>query len=611
MDIITADMETFYSREYSLSRLTTEEYIRDRQFQVIGVSVKVNDEPPEWFSGTARETIAWLRRFDWENSALIAHNAMFDAAILSWRCGIKPARLIDTLSMSRAMFGVDAGHSLKVLAERLHLPAKGDEVTRAMGKRRLDFEPHELADYAEYCKLDVHLTYEAFRRMMEWGFPVQELKLIDATIRMFTDPMLELDGPLLEGHLINTQRQKQQLLDDAGVSDKKDLMSNPKFADMLRALGVEPPMKISATTGKETYAFAKTDEAFRELEDHEDPRVQALVSARLGNKSTLEETRTQRFIDMAKRGKFPVPLYYYGAHTGRWSGRDKINLQNLPSRGPNAKKIKQGIVAPDGYMLVDCDSSQIEARVLAWLAEQEDLVQAFRDREDVYKIMASSIYGTPVAEVDKAQRQVGKTVILGAGYGVGHVKLQAFLKMQAGVDVPLDEAKRIIDIYRNTNDKISDLWRQAQAMVKGLLHGDKYAVGRPGVVDVVPDEYGIRLPSGLLIRYPGLYAEEGAQGLEMFYKTRKGPSRIYGGKNVENLCQALARCIIGEQLLKINKRYRVVLTVHDSVVSCVPEDQVDEARDYIETCMRWTPDWAEGLPVDCESGVGKSYGACG
>jgi hypothetical protein len=610
MDIITADFETFYDRQYSLSRLTTEEYIRDKRFQVIGVSVKVNEDPPEWFSGTARGTIEWLHGFDWEHSALVAHNTMFDAAILSWRCGIKPARLIDTLSMSRAMFGVDAGHSLKALAQRLHLPSKGDEVTRAIGKRRLDFTPQELADYAEYCKLDVHLTYEAFRRMVERGFPKQELQLIDATLRMFTDPVLELDGPLLEGHLINTQRQKQKLLDDAGAADKKDLMSNNKFADMLRELEVEPPMKTSPTTGKETYAFAKTDEAFRELEDHEDPRVQALVSARLGNKSTLEETRTQRFIDMAKRGKFPVPLYYYGAHTGRWSGRDKVNLQNLPSRGPNAKKIKQGIVAPDGHMLIDCDSAQIEARVLAWLAEQEDLVQAFRNKEDVYKIMASNIYGTRVDEIDKGQRQVGKVVILGAGYGVGHVKLQAFLKMQAGVDVPLDEAKRIIDVYRHTNDRISGLWRQAQSMLKGLLHGDKYQVGRPGVLEVVPDEHGIRLPSGLFIRYNGLYAEEGEKGLEMFYKTRKGPSRIYGGKNVENLSQALARCIIGEQLLKINKRYRVVLTVHDSIVSCVPEDQVDEARDYIETCMRWTPDWAEGLPVDCESGVGKSYGAC-
>jgi len=609
MDVITADFETFYSREYSLSKLTTEEYIRDKRFQVIGVSVKVNEEPPEWFSGTARETIKWLHGFDWEGSALVAHNTLFDAAILSWRCGVKPARLIDTLSMSRAMFGVDAGHSLKLLAARLHLPAKGDEVTRALGKRRLDFTPQELADYADYCRLDTHLTYEAFRRMMERGFPVQELKLIDATLRMFTDPMLELDAPLLEGHLMATQKQKQKLLDDAGVTDKKDLMSNNKFADMLRGLEVEPPMKVSPTTGKETYAFAKTDEAFRELEDHENPHVQALVSARLGNKSTLEETRTQRFIDMAKRGKFPVPLYYYGAHTGRWSGRDKVNLQNLPSRGPNAKKIKKGIVAPEGYVLIDCDSSQIEARVLAWLAGQDNLVQAFRDREDVYKIMASSIYGVDVDDVTKDQRFVGKTTILGAGYGMGYKKFCLQLG-NFGFDMDEDEAARVIDVYRHANDKISGLWKQSQSALKGLLHGDKYPIGRPGVVEVVPDEVGVRLPSGLMIRYNGLYAEEGERGFEYFYKTRKGPSRIYGGKIVENLCQALARCIIGDQLLKIDKRYRVVLTVHDSVVSCVPEDEVDDAREYIETCMRWTPAWAEGLPVDCESGVGKSYGDC-
>lgn len=610
MQTITADFETYYARDYSLSKMTTEEYIRDKRFQVVGVSIKVGEEPPEWFSGPARETLQFLHGFDWENSILVAHNAMFDAAILSWRCGIKPARLVDTLSMSRAMFGVDAGHSLKMLAQRLHLPSKGDEVTRAIGKRRRDFMPQELADYADYCKMDVHLTYEAFRKMMERGFPVQELKLIDATMKMYTDPVLELDRVLLEGHLIATQKRKQELLDAAGVTDKKDLMSNNKFADMLRDLGVTPPTKTSNTTGKETYAFAKTDEGLRALEDHEDPRVQALVSARLGNKSTLEETRTQRFIDMAGRGKFPIPLYYYGAHTGRWSGRDKINLQNLPSRGPNAKKIKKGILAPEGHMLVDCDSSQIEARVLAWLAGQEDLVQAFRDKEDVYKIMASSIYGVGVEDVTKDQRFVGKTTILGAGYGMGSKKF-CLQMANFGFEMDEDEAARVIDIYRHTNNRISSLWKEAQAALRGLIHGDKYGIGRRGVLEVVPEELGILLPSGLMLRYAGLSAEQTEKGYEYSYKTRKGPSRIYGGKIVENVCQAIARCIIGEQLLKINERYRVVLTVHDSVVSCVPEDDLDEAREYIEDCMRWTPKWAAALPIDCESGVGKSYGDCG
>jgi len=610
MDTIACDFETFYSREYSLSKMTTEEYIRDPRFQVIGVSVKVNEGDTGWFSGTAKETLAFLRQYDWENSAMIAHNTLFDGAIMSWRCGIRPKVLIDTLSMSRAMFGVDAGHSLKALAGRLGLPAKGDEVTRAIGKRRADFTAREMHDYGEYCRLDVHLTYEAFRKMTLMGFPKSELKLIDLTLKMFTDPALELDVPHLQGHLIRTQREKEQMLADAGIADRRDLLSNQKFADLLRGLGVEPPMKTSPATGKPTYAFAKNDESFQALAEHDDLRVQTLVSARLGTKSTLEETRTERFISIGQRGKFPVPLRYYAAHTGRWGGTDKINMQNLPSRGPNAKQLKKAIRAPEGYMLVDCDSSQIEARVLAWLAEQEDLVAAFARGEDVYKIMASKIYGVDVADIDKGQRQVGKTVILGAGYGVGHNKLQLFLKTQAGVDVDLDEAKRIIDIYRHLNARISGLWKSAQRTVEYLERGDALAFGRPGVLGVDVDDTAIVLPNGLPIRYDGLFAEQGEKGYEYQYKTRRGPKRLYGGACVENVTQALARIVVGEQMLKIAKRYRVVLTVHDSVVSCVPEAEVGEAREYIETCMRWTPDWAEGLPVNCESGVGESYGDC-
>lgn len=610
MDVITLDFETYYSKAYSLSKITTEEYIRDPRFQVIGVSAKVNDQPTQWFSGAARETLAFLRGFNWETSALLSHNTMFDGAILSWRCGIKPARLLDTMCMSRALHGVNARHSLAAVAERYGVGQKGDEVVRAIGKRRADFTPAELRDYAAYCVKDTDLTWDIFNKMMAAGFPPAELRLIDLTLRMFTDPVLRLDVAHLEGHLMQTVRAKEALLVEAGITDKKDIMSNAKFAALLEAHGVEPPTKISPTTGKVAYAFAKTDEEFLALQEHDNIAVQTLVAARLGNKSTIEETRTQRFIEIGQRGAFPVPLRYYAAHTGRWGGTDKINLQNLPSRGPNAKQIKRAIVAPEGYVLIDCDSSQIEARVLAWWAEQDDLVQAFERKEDVYKLTASKIFGVAPDAVDKGQRQIGKVVVLGSGFGVGHVKMQAFLKMQAGVEVSLDEAKRIVDVYRHTNHKIVDLWRGAQNAIKYMAHGDKVPFGRAAVVSVDPTRSGIILPNGLPILYPNLRAQETEKGYEYIYDTRQGPTRIYGGKVVENVVQALARCVVAAQMLRIAKRYRVVLTVHDSVIACVPEDEADAARAYIESCMRWVPDWAEGLPVNCESGVGKSYGDC-
>jgi DNA polymerase I-like protein with 3'-5' exonuclease and polymerase domains len=604
VDIITLDFETYYAQDYTLSKGTTEEYIRSPRFEVIGVAVKVNDGPTEWFSGTHEETRAFLSRYDWANSFALAHNTMFDGAIMSWRFGIKPKVWLDTLCMARALHGVEVGGSLKAVAERYGVGEKGNEVVNAKNKRLADFTREELSRYASYCVNDVDLTRDVFKIMVE-KFPKQELKLIDLTLRMFIDPVLDLDTGLLETHLDKIKDWKDELLDKSGTT-KEDLMSNPKFAELLKGLDVDPPMKISPTTGKETYAFAKTDEGFKALAEDEDVRVQALVAARLGNKSTLEETRTQRFIDISKRGLLPVPIRYYAAHTGRWGGDDKINLQNLPSRGPNAKALKRAIIAPEGHMIVEADSAQIEARVLAWLAEQEDLVTAFANKEDVYKKMAYSIYNVPVDGVSKAQRQIGKVVILGAGYGVGHVKLRAFLKMQAGVEVDLDEAKRIIDIYRQSNSNIRKLWKDANNSIKYMYQGSVLQFGRQGVLEVV--DGGVRLPSGLVMRYDDLRGEQNEKGVEYTYKTRRGRTRIYGGKVIENVCQGIARCIIGEQMLKIAKRYRVVLTVHDSIACCVPYYEADDCKAYVEECMRWTPDWAKGLPVDCEAGIGVNYG---
>jgi DNA polymerase len=329
MDLITLDFETYYDKQYSLSKLTTEEYIRDPRFQVIGVSTKLNDEEPVWVTGKASEVLAHLRTLPWENAIMLCQNTMFDGAIMTWRCGIHPKVLADTMLMSRAIYGVEVSHSLKAIAERLGIGAKGDEVVNALGKRRADFTPQQMDRYGEYCRTDVTLTYMAFKLFVEAGFPKKELKLIDTTLRMFTDPVLELDRAHLERHLAEVTARKGALLDDAGITEKKDLMSNPKFAGMLRSHGVEPPMKVSPTTGKETYAFAKGDEDFVALLEHDNENVQTLMAARLGNKSTIEETRTQRFIDIAKRGPLPVPIRYYAAHTGRWGGSDKINLQNL------------------------------------------------------------------------------------------------------------------------------------------------------------------------------------------------------------------------------------------------------------------------------------------
>lgn len=608
MNLITIDFETYYAKDFGFKTHTTEEYVRDPKFEVIGVSVKLNNQPAEWASGTHEQLKQWLQKsFQWSDAFVLAHNTIFDGAILYWRFNINPRGWLDTLCLGRALHGVEVGGSLKALAERYRVGQKGDEVLNAIGKRRGDFSPEELGRYGDYCINDVELTYRLFNKMSK-GFPKKELRLIDLTLRMFIEPLLELDLPLLEQHLIEVKDRKEELLQKAAV-DKEVLMSNPKFAQLLQSMGVEPPTKISLTTGRETLALAKNDEEFKAMLEHPDDRVQALVAARLGTKSTLEETRTQRLIDIAGRGALPVPVRYYAAHTGRWGGDDKINMQNLPSRGQNANRIKQAIIAPKGHVIIDADSAQIEARVLAWLAGQDDLVEAFRNGEDVYKIMASAIYGKPVDDISKEERFVGKTTILGCGYGMGAAKFQAQLKT-FGTDIDLEEARRVIDIYRRTSGRIAALWREAQQAIVCISRGDMASLGRPGVLEVVPQEAGIRFPSGLLMRYDDLQFTEGEKGLEFSYRTRKGRTRIYGGKVIENICQGIARCIIGEQMLKIAKKYRVVLTVHDAITCVVRDADKEEAQAYIEECMRWVPEWAGGLPVNCESGVGASYGDC-
>jgi DNA polymerase len=600
--LLTVDFETYYDRDFSLSKLTTEEYVRSDSFEVIGVSVKVNEDPAQWFSGTHQQTAQWLGQFDWGSSLVLAHNTMFDSAILSWRFGIIPLGWLDTMSMAQAVVPATQSKSLASLAVYYEVGVKGTEVINALGKRRIDFTPQELARYGDYCVNDTELTYTLFNKLLD-GFPQQELKLIDLTIRMFAEPVLEVDTELLIEHLKGIREFKDKLLDASGL-DTDTLMSNNKFADWLRSRGVEPPTKISPTTGREALAFSKTDKDFLALQDHEDVIIQTAVAARLGVKSTLEETRTERFIGIGSRGRLPVPLKYYAAHTGRWGGADSLNLQNLPSR-TGSSSLKKSIVAPQGFVIIDADSAQIEARMLAWLSGQNDLVEQFTVGEDVYRLMASAIYSKDVSDITKDERFIGKTVVLGCGYGMGAEKFKNMLSLQK-VSMDKSEAERIISIYREKNFKIKQLWGQGQNALRFILQKRNAPIGQHDVVRVM--DGGLLLPSGITMRYTNLRNDKDDG---FMYDARKNEVvRIYGGKVIENIVQALARIVIGHQMLKIAERYKVVLTVHDAVACIAPETEVLEAKRYVEECMRSAPEWAVGLPLNCESGYGRSYGDC-
>ncbi len=624
MSFITLDFESYYTKGLGFKTQTTEEYVKDRRFEVIGVGVKIDDQPTTWFSGTHAEIKEHLMKIDWDDAALLCHNTLFDGCILAWHFGINPAFMYDTLCMARAIHGVDAGGSLKALALRYGIGEKGDEVIHAEGKKRLDFSEEELHRYGEYCKDDVDLTLRLFN-ILASAFPENEIKLIDMTLRMFTQPVFHVDDALLQDRLIDLQEEKMALLqtlmeklqckDEEAV--RKKLASGKQFAAILTEHNIEVPMKESKgkqSKGKMTYALAKNDEGFLKLVEHEDEFIQHLCAVRLGTMSTLEESRIQRFIDIGKRnkGRLPIPLKYYGAHTGRWAGSDKVNFQNLPSRDKKKKTLKNAVIPPDDHIVINCDSSQIEARVLAWLAGQEDVVKQFANGEDVYSSFATKIYGRPISKSNPVERFVGKTCILGLGYGTGALKLQHTLKTSPpGAIVSEDEAKSYVKTYRDANDQIIQLWRDGDGVIKDLSNWGNtkpYYYGEHKCLKITKE--GVHLPNGLMIRYPELKLNTEESKSQYTYKSRKGPVSIWGGSLVENVVQALARIVVGEQMLKVQERYRVALTVHDAAVIVVPEAQKDEALAYIVECMSVAPDWASGLPVTCEAHYGYSYGEC-
>jgi len=625
MSFITLDFESYYTKGLGFKTQTTEEYVRDRRFEVIGVGVKIDDQPTTWFSGTHTEIKEYLQKIDWTDAALLCHNTLFDACILAWHFDCHPAYLYDTLCMARAIHGVDAGGSLKALAIRYGIGEKGDEVIHAEGKKRLDFSEEELQRYGAYCVNDVDLTLRLFN-ILSSEFPQNELDLIDMTLKMFVEPMFHVDDALLQDRLIELKEEKMALLqtlmeklkckDEEAV--RKKLASGKQFAAILTEHGVEVPMKPSKgkqSKGEMTYALAKNDEGFLALVDHENEFIQQLCSVRLGTMSTLEESRIQRFIDSGKRnkGRLPIPLKYYGAHTGRWAGSDKVNFQNLPSRDKKKKTLKNAVIPPDDYIVINCDSSQIEARILVWLAGQEDVTKQFANGEDVYSVFASKIYDRPISKADPVERFVGKTCILGLGYGTGKLKLQHTLKTTPpGAIVTEDEADTYVKTYRDTNDKVIDLWHEGDRVIRTLVDwpdGKKpFYYGKNKCLEV--HRGGIKLPNGLMIRYPELHLNAEESKSQYVYKSRKGPVSLWGGSLVENVVQALARIVVGEQMLEIQKRYRVALTVHDAAVILVPESEKDEAMKYVIECMSVPPEWARGLPVACEAKWGYSYGEC-
>lgn len=586
MNLVTLDFETFFDQEYKLGKLTTEEYVRDPRFKVHCTGWKADDKPAYVMDEPRGVYAAHLRE-----SAIVCHHAQFDGLILSHHYGIRPAFWFDTLSMARLVFPHAKSHSLEALAEMLGIGRKKMPYEDFKGVR--DLPPDLYNRVAAGCANDVELTYAVFQKMLPY-VPKDELRLIDLTVRMFTEPALCFDRERLQAYLEKTQAEKEQLLQSLGV-DAAQLHSSEKFAELLRRLGVEPPTKASPRVeGKSIYAFAKTDEAMKELLDHENDTVAGLAAARLGQKSTLGETRAERLLGMGCRGALPVYLKYAGAHTLRWSGGDAVNFQNLP-RGSEHRKV---LMAPVGYALVVADLAQIECRILNWLAGQQDVLEMFRAGKDVYCEQASRALGRTITKADKAERQLFKTAELGLGYGMGAEKFASALKQQ-GITA---DAKAMVQIYRQTHPEVVGLWKQANTWLNCIPNAPK----PHKLTDVLTlQNYRIYGPGGTWLDYANLAYDADAR--EFYVTTRHGRSKMYGAKLVENVVQYLARLVLGEAMLKIAKRYRIVLTAHDEVVYLAPEKEAAEALEFGLQIMKTPPEWCSDCPLDAEGSYGERY----
>lgn len=659
MSLVTLDFESFYDTDYSLSKMTTEEYIRNSRFQSIGFAIKHGESTAEWFTGSEAYQTKILREVDWSQSAQLGHNNRFDAAILNWRFGCTPKFYLDTMSMARGLVGLATSCSLAKLGEYFQLPVvKGHEVVNAKGMRREDFTPDQLAAYGRYCANDTEMCFMLAKILMPRTL-ADELKLQDWTIRAYVEPAIILDRQALDEELAAYHRRKNALLHDAGILDVAVLRSDDTMARFLEQLGVDPPTKLSPKqknadgSPKRVWAFSKSDIDFMDLLLDEDEKVVSLVEARLGTKSSIVQSRLERLIGISTRGPMPAPMVYAGATpTRRWSGDENINIQNFPrskmARDANNQPVidpatgepviipsplRRSLTAPPGFRMAAADLSQIELRVNAWQSGQHDVLDILRNGGDVYSDQATALYGYEITKksgksIHAVERFVGKTTELQCGYQCGAAKFVHSLKVAAkrdGMVLPdtsEEFGQRIVNGYREKRSKIKRLWYIAGQGLEKLAYGMDGEIGPYPIKDAK-----IWLPNGSYLYYPELRFEEkqgeDEQGCEWVYtrylKGRMVRKKIYGGMLVENITQAVARLFVSDALLRLDsiryangeRVFKVVFSVHDELVVLF-RDHLDEK--YVRAALEWAmtlpQTWAPDLPLACEIGIGQNYAEC-
>ena len=618
-ELVTIDFETYYDSKYSLRAkiYNTSSYIMDPQFQIHCCAIKIGKKKSKCYWGREAVTKALLA-IDWTKHDLLAHNTFFDGAIAKWHLGIKPRRRFCTVQMTRGLHSDMSRASLDNICKFYGIGGKISGLEDVKGIRTEDIPKDKAARLMEYCDNDNEKCFEVFKKQIA-VYPDKEIQLIDITLSMFCDPVFLLDVERAEKSLNYEMNERLKFI-ALSRHDEKTLTSTPKFVAALEALGVDAPKKISKRTGEVSYALSETDQEFVDLQEHEDIRVVRLVQGRLAAKSTMMETRAWRMLQAQEIcNSLPVLLNYYGAKTGRWSGGNKMNFQNLPTSTkdyPMAGELRKAIMAPEGHVIIAPDSSQIEARTVAWVSGHEELLVRFRNKEDVYKWMAGLIYGIDPADVDDARRFIGKIAVLGLGYGMGAKRFQTTLSlgvMGPPVQMSMMECSRIVKMYRKINKAIVDFWQTCEDVLLDMARGGSGSFGPNGVLQY--EDTSIWLPNGMGLHYPGLRALWNSQTNELAgfkYKSNGADKHIYGGLLCENIVQALAGVIIREEMVEVDNLYtkaklrkgeiaKIATMTHDEIVSVVPERLAQKLLDGNLKIMKTPPAWAPDLPINAEA----------
>jgi DNA polymerase len=623
MKCCVVDFETYYASDYSLSRMSTEDYVNDPRFEIILVGLTWSDGTKCWTTGTKAQIGAWLEAQGVFDAFVIAHNGFFDFLILAVHFGKVPKMMCCTLKMAYVFLRPHViSCSLENCLKELGSPVqKGDEVKNMIGRTRQSLSKPEMANYAKYCLDDCDGTMYIFKTLAS-QFPKEEFQIIDMTLRMWTQPQLLLDAKLLAENLAEVRAKKAQQMAQLPPSiTATDLRSNPRFAKLLQSYGIEPPMKISKTTKEETFAFAKTDTGWKDLEEKwgDHPELGPILAARVGAKSTIEESRSARLLDIAKRyKKFRIPLMYYGAHTGRYGGREGINAQNLPRI--DKSRMRFAVKAPRGCVVLAADLAQIEARITAWLAGAKDLVEGFRRGEDLYSRFATRVFNVEVppgkearnAE-DKMRRFVGKTCILGLGFGMGGERLKTTLRKD-NLKFTIQQTSAMVQLYRHEYWQIPELWKRFDSAIHVIADG---ARGQVAIGPVTIGKNTIVLPNGMPLTYPRCFLREvenelGRRQMRWSYRYGTEIRYLWGGTLTENVVQSLARIVVMRNMVAIKKELglRPALQQHDELDYVLFEEDAEEVSKVIAQIMSTPPEWAPDLPVAVEVAYGKTLGDC-